>query len=102
MPLPPDLGLRHSMACAGFICKRRGVIGLGLGDVKLVAATGAWVGLEYLPVTLLLASCSGLAAALLRRYRSGTAKLGPQSAVPLGSFIAPATVMFWILLLPGR
>jgi leader peptidase (prepilin peptidase) / N-methyltransferase len=38
--------------------------GLGLGDVKLFAAAGAWVGLEGLPQVLLAASVLGLIYAL--------------------------------------
>lgn len=38
----------------------RGVAGIGGGDAKLVAATGAWIGWELLPVFLLVASASAL------------------------------------------
>ncbi len=41
----------------------RGRDGLGLGDAKLLAALGAWLGLSSLPIILVLASCTGLVAA---------------------------------------
>ena len=40
--------------------------GMGHGDFKLVAALGAWLGWQLLPLVLVLASCSGIMAALLR------------------------------------
>jgi len=38
--------------------------GLGTGDVKLLAALGAWLGLQALPAIMLLASVQGLLFAL--------------------------------------
>src|SRR5580704_11442483 len=37
--------------------------GLGLGDVKLLAASGIWVGVAGVPLQLLIASLTALAAA---------------------------------------
>ncbi|WP_323865596.1 prepilin peptidase [Xenorhabdus cabanillasii] len=34
--------------------------GIGYGDLKLTAAIGAWIGVEMIPVLMLLASLSGL------------------------------------------
>ena len=69
----------------------RGIEGLGQGDVKLAAAAGAWLGLADLPMALLLATVSALAAVLLSR-RTATAT----TAVPFGSFIAPSIVVVWL------
>lgn len=80
--------------------KLRGRVGLGLGDVKLAGAAGSWVGLELLPLTLLLASLAALVAAIFsNRFGNGQLKAG--TAVPFGSFIAPAIVVAWIYLLLG-
>lgn len=79
--------------------KLRGVIGLGLGDIKLAAVAGSWLGPEPLPMTLLLASCAALAATLLRSRFSPRGRLGAGSAVPFGSFIAPAIFISWTLML---
>jgi leader peptidase (prepilin peptidase) / N-methyltransferase len=73
----------------------RGIEGLGLGDVKLAAASGAWLGLEPLPATLLLASGAALAAVLLRAIRPREEKMTPQTPVPFGSFLAPSIMIVW-------
>lgn len=41
--------------------------GLGLGDAKLLAGAGAWLGWAALPGVVLMAACSALATALLGR-----------------------------------
>jgi leader peptidase (prepilin peptidase) / N-methyltransferase len=45
----------------------RGHDGLGMGDVKLTAAAGAWVGLEGLAYVIMLASLFGIASFLVFR-----------------------------------
>ena len=49
---------------AAYWRRARGYEGIGLGDAKLLAAGGAWVGLAGLPILLLIASGTGLIAAL--------------------------------------
>jgi len=39
--------------------------GIGMGDAKLLAALGAWLGADALPEILLIASLSGLVGGLL-------------------------------------
>ena len=57
----------------------RGFDGLGMGDVKLTAAAGAWVGLEGLAYVVLLASLAGIAS--LAIFRPSVAKdLDPRRA----------------------
>ncbi len=73
----------------------RGVEGLGLGDVKLAAAAGAWVGLEMLPITCLLATCGALVAVVIKGIASGN-QTHMKTAIPFGSFIALAILMSWI------
>src|SRR3974377_1026733 len=41
----------------------RNLQGLGLGDVKLLAASGVWIGIIGLPLQLLVASLAALGAA---------------------------------------
>lgn len=66
--------------------KLRGVEGLGLGDAKMLAAIGAWLGWASLPFVALGASLAGLAIvgglALTGRAIDG------QSAVRFGPFLA--------------
>ena len=61
--------------------------GLGGGDVKLLAALGAWFGWQALPGIVLLASVSGLAASLAMiaagRWRRAT-------RIPFGPYLALA------------
>jgi len=62
----------------------RGRVGLGGGDAKLMAAAGAWTGLEGLGPILLVGACCGIAVALARtRFRPGMA-----TVVPFGTCLA--------------
>ena len=45
---------------AWYYIKKRGIVGIGLGDAKLLAASGAWLGWMGIPYVLLIASLSGL------------------------------------------
>jgi leader peptidase (prepilin peptidase)/N-methyltransferase len=74
----------------------RGRDGLGEGDAKLLAALGAWVGLDNLPSVVLGAALAGLAWAGLLRLR-GTALTG-STALPFGPFLA---LSGWVVLLRG-
>lgn len=74
----------------------RGVEGLGMGDVKLAAAAGAWVGLDYLAMTCLFATVAALSAVLVRRLAAGPSSMNLTTAIPFGSFIAPAIVIMWL------
>jgi len=72
----------------------RGRDGLGLGDAKLLAVAGAWLGWESLPATVVLASAGGLAWAALRLVQRGRAGLSEPIA-----FGAPLCAAIWISLL---
>lgn len=67
----------------------RGVEGLGLGDVKMVAAVGAFLGWQTMLVALILAFVLGAAvgAGLIAAGRGG-----PRTALPFGSFLAVTSV----------
>ncbi len=72
----------------------RGREGLGGGDAKLLAASGAWVGLSGLGPVLLIAAVAGLVAALLRGggLRANTVvRLRAATVVPLGTCLALGT-----------
>jgi leader peptidase (prepilin peptidase)/N-methyltransferase len=78
--------------------------GLGTGDVKLLAGLGAWLGVQSLPVVLLLAALQGIAFALgllLIRREQLTEDRGLTSlrhlALPFGPFLALAGIE-WLLL----
>jgi len=60
--------------------------GLGLGDVKLLATSGIWVGVTGVPIQLLIASVTALAAAGVMHLTGRTVtRLTP---LPFGPFLA--------------
>jgi leader peptidase (prepilin peptidase)/N-methyltransferase len=63
----------------------RGIEGLGMGDVKMLAMIGAFLGWQLALVTLMLASFGGAALGMaLLATRRGTM----QAALPFGTFLA--------------
>lgn len=74
----------------------RGHEGLGRGDAKLLAAGGAWLGWEALPMTVLLATLLGLALALLRQV--GGRQVTRRTVMPFGPMLALA---IWLIRLYG-
>jgi leader peptidase (prepilin peptidase)/N-methyltransferase len=74
----------------------RGIEGLGLGDVKLAAAAGAWLGLANLAPACLLATSAALTTVLLHALFSSTGKPRATTRVPFGSFIAPTILAMWL------
>ncbi|MEP1520367.1 A24 family peptidase [Ascidiaceihabitans sp.] len=100
-----ELGLHVSAAlCVGAVLwglsawyyRRFGRTGLGLGDVKFIAAATVWVGPLGLPYMLLIASSAGIVVALVGRKRlMGD---GGQIAVPFGPFLAFG---FFVVLVTG-
>jgi len=77
----------------------RGREGIGLGDAKLLAAGGAWLGLPTLPYVLLIASASGLVWALLTERHK---KLMRENAIPFGPFLALGIIAMWLIMLWSR
>jgi leader peptidase (prepilin peptidase)/N-methyltransferase len=69
----------------------RGRDGLGLGDAKLLAAAGAWLGWPALPPVVLLAALTALVWIGLAALRGKKAEL--TTRVPFGPFLA---LGFWI------
>ena len=78
-----------------FYLKWRGVVGLGLGDCKLLAAVGAWLGWAFIPMVALVASVLGLSYGVLLFVRSRSESMVGFGAVqiPFGPFIAIASVV---------
>ena len=99
--VPADLPAHLIGAAAGYLSLTgvaalykiiRGRTGLGGGDAKLFAASGAWLGWQALPLVLAAAAVSGLVVVpvLWRRDLTATTRL------PFGVFLAPA---IWIVAL---
>jgi leader peptidase (prepilin peptidase)/N-methyltransferase len=88
------IGFALLATAAVLYAKLRGEPGLGLGDAKLLAASGAWLGAEALPSVLLWACGSAILGLLLRGWRSGS--LSGKSRVPFGPFLAFGTWLVWL------
>jgi leader peptidase (prepilin peptidase) / N-methyltransferase len=70
--------------------------GMGYGDFKLLAAIGAWVGWQALPVVILFSSVVGATTGILLIAFKGRKRSQP---IPFGPFLASAA---WITLLWGQ
>lgn len=75
--------------------RTRGGHGLGLGDVKLGAAAGAWVGAAALPQVLLLACGLGILIVAVLQMRLGRSAIRSRTGIPFGAVLAPATWIIW-------
>src|SRR5690606_37173757 len=73
----------------------RGVDGMGLGDVKMLAMIGAFLGWRQVGVVLFLAS---LAGALVGLLLAAGGRRSLQTRLPFGTFLAAAA---WGALLVG-
>ncbi len=81
---------------AGVYRRLRRREGLGLGDAKLLAAAGAWLGWQGLPSVVLIAAVSALVLALATALGGG--KLAWTSRIAFGPHLALA---FWLVWLCG-
>jgi leader peptidase (prepilin peptidase)/N-methyltransferase len=72
----------------------RGRDGLGEGDAKLLAASGAWVTWAGLGPVMLAAALTGLGVALVGWLRGG--KATATTAIPFGPPLAFATWLVWL------
>jgi leader peptidase (prepilin peptidase)/N-methyltransferase len=70
--------------------------GMGYGDFKLLAALGAWMGWQMLPLIVLLSSVVGAVVGLLLM---STGRLKRDHPMPFGPFIAAAG---WIAFIWGE
>ena len=71
--------------------------GLGLGDAKLFAAAGAWLGWQGLPSVLLIGTATALAATVGCLAIQGRRGEAPRrTEIPFGSYLALATWLTWL------
>ncbi len=88
-------------AVAGYLCLwglywvfllLTGREGMGYGDFKLLAALGAWLGWQALPMVLLLAALSGLLVTLVQKLVRGKTN----RVLPFGPYLAiGGLVVLW-------
>lgn len=74
----------------------RGAEGLGLGDVKLGAVAGAWLGPGLLAPACLAATLTALLVVILLQLLTRN-DLSHRLKIPFGSFIAPVILLIWTL-----
>lgn len=91
-------------AVAGFVLfaairwlyrRLRGREGLGLGDAKLLAAGGAWLGWDGLPSVVLIGAGAGLVLALIMSRRGGE-QLTLNQRIPFGPALCLGIWLVWL------
>lgn len=93
--------LAGSVAGYGFLAlfawgfrRLRGVDGLGLGDAKLMAAAGAWLGWRALPSVLVIGCLGGLVWWLVARILARGREHDPR--IPFGAPLCAAIWLVWL------
>ncbi|KAB0660535.1 prepilin peptidase [Burkholderia diffusa] len=67
----------------------RGIEGIGFGDLKLLAALGAWMGWAALPQVVLFAAVTGALVGLVATWRG---RMRFEEPIPFGPFLAAGGV----------
>ena len=89
------IGLLAFLGIAWLYRHFRGRDGLGMGDAKLLAGAGAWLGWPALPGVVLVASVSALLVTLLRSLAGDRGAVAGE--LPFGSHLALAFWASWLL-----
>jgi leader peptidase (prepilin peptidase)/N-methyltransferase len=90
-------GTAGALAALRFAYARlKGEEGIGLGDVKLAAAVGAWLPSEHIALCFALATGAALLYAVRARARGR--EIGRTSRIPFGAFLCPA---LWLVFYAG-
>jgi leader peptidase (prepilin peptidase)/N-methyltransferase len=74
----------------------RGRDGIGLGDVKLSAATGVWLSWLAIPIAIEIAALAAIAVFAVRHYAAGR-PLDTALKFPFGMFLAPSIWLAWLI-----
>ncbi|WP_299628605.1 A24 family peptidase [uncultured Tateyamaria sp.] len=100
-PDPRAAFLGAGLGVMAFAALRRGYRimrkreGLGLGDVKLMAGLGAFVGLTHLPLLVLLGAVTAIAVALAGAWRQG--RYDATRPLPFGTALCAAAFALWLV-----
>ncbi len=68
--------------------------GLGFGDIKLIAALGAWLGWQGLPSAVLVAALSGLLVVIVQAAAGRGASF--DRPLPFGAFLSLGAWLVWL------
>jgi leader peptidase (prepilin peptidase)/N-methyltransferase len=79
-----------------FYRRWRGRDGLGLGDIKLAAVAGAWLGWTTIFAAIELATLSALGAYIINGYVRKR-PLKATEFLPFGLFLAPSIWLGWLM-----
>jgi len=71
----------------------RKIQGLGLGDVKFLAAAGLWIGVAGLPILLVVATLTAVACAGVMQFTGR--QLTAQTSMSFGPFLAIGLLFAW-------
>jgi leader peptidase (prepilin peptidase)/N-methyltransferase len=88
------IGFLVFAAIAWIYRKGTGREGLGLGDAKLLAVGGAWLGWQALPYVVLLAALGALTAVGWRALRGH--RVERHEKIAYGSFLAASIWLVWL------
>jgi leader peptidase (prepilin peptidase)/N-methyltransferase len=91
--LAAALGLLGFEAVSALAEKALGKPALGLGDAKLAAMIGAWLGLNGLAATVALAVLLGALVGMVARVLG---RLQPGTPFPFGPFLATGALLVWL------
>lgn len=92
------VGFASFWSIAALYRATRGQDGLGMGDVKLAAAAGAWLGWQALAFVVLIACAVGLVWVGLAVMRRGRTAL--EESIPFGVALTFAIWLIWLYGLP--
>jgi leader peptidase (prepilin peptidase)/N-methyltransferase len=88
------IGLAVPLLIRALYRRLRGREGLGLGDAKLLAAAGAWLGWAGLPGVILIAAAAALVVELARAVIEG--RLETRRPLPFGPYLCLAIWLIWL------
>ena len=75
----------------------KGIDGLGMGDAKLLAGLGAWLGWAALPVIVLISSLVGLCFVAAINFQAQDKKISEQ-AIPFGPSLIIGSISVFLLI----
>lgn len=79
---------------AAYFYRRRGMMGLGMGDIKMMLAGAFWISPMMVPICLLIAAVVALLVALVQK--AGRHPIGMRHKLPFGPYLALGLIITWV------